>query len=222
MAAHLLRRAPDLGVVPWGVSFHVGSQQRDPAQWDKALADAADLFRDLEAVGVELGMVNLGGGFPVRYRDGVPPPSSYGPAIMDAVRRHFGNRLPFLIAEPGRSLVADAGVIQTEVVLVARKGDGNPRRWVYLDVGRFGGLAETAGDAIRYPIAGHRDGPTGPVIVAGPTCDGADVLYEQAPYELPLDLAIGDRLEIGCAGAYTTTYASTGFNGFAPLEEHYV
>jgi ornithine decarboxylase len=222
MAADLLRRAPGLGVVPWGVSFHVGSQQRDPAQWDRALADAALLFRDLEAVGVELGMVNLGGGFPISYRDGVPPPSSYGPVILDAVRRHFGNRLPFLIAEPGRSLVGDAGVIQTEVALVAQKGDGDPRRWVYLDIGRFGGLAETAGDAIRYPIAGHREGPTGPVILAGPTCDGADVLYERTPYELPLDLAVGDRLEIACAGAYTTTYASTGFNGFPPLEEHYV
>jgi ornithine decarboxylase len=223
MAADLLARARDMGVVPWGVSFHVGSQQKDPGQWDKALAEAAALFRELEAVGIELGMVNLGGGFPTPYRADVPDAAAYGEAILAAVRRHFGNRLPlFLIAEPGRGLVGNAGVIATEVVLISDKGDGDGRRWVYLDVGKFGGLAETMDEAIQYPILSRRGGPTGPVILAGPTCDSADVLYERARYELPLALEIGDRLEVGSAGAYTTTYAAVGFNGFAPLAEHYV
>jgi ornithine decarboxylase len=222
MAADLLARARGLGVVPWGVSFHVGSQQKDPGQWDKALAEAASLFKELEAVGIELGMVNLGGGFPASYRSDVPGAEVYGEAILAAVRRHFGNRLPFLIAEPGRGLVGNAGVIATEVVLIAEKGDGDERRWVYLDVGKFGGLAETMDEAIQYPIASRRGGPTGPVILAGPTCDSADVLYERARYELPLGLEIGDRLEIASAGAYTTTYSAIGFNGFAPLGEHYV
>ena len=66
--------------------------------------------------------------------------------------RHFGNRLPFLIAEPGRGMVGNAGVIQTEVVLIADKGGGDARRWVYLDIGKFGGLAETMDEAIQYPI----------------------------------------------------------------------
>ena len=138
------------------------------------------------------------------------------------MRRHFGNRLPFLIAEPGRGMVGNAGVIQTEVVLIAEKGDGDDRRWVYLDIGKFGGLAETMDEAIQYPIETRRHGPTAPVILAGPTCDSADVLYERARYELPLDLAIGDRLEIRATGAYTTTYAAVGFNGFAPLAAHYI
>ena len=222
MARDLLARARDLGVVPWGVSFHVGSQQNDPAAWDSALAEAAGLFHELEAVGVELGMVNLGGGFPTAYRAAIPEPEAYGRAIMDSVRRHFGNRLPFLIAEPGRGLVGNAGVIQTEVVLIATKGDGDPRRWVYLDIGKFGGLAETLEEAIRYPIVSHRDGATAPVILAGPTCDSADVLYERSGYDLPLALAVGDRLEIRAAGAYTSTYATVGFNGFEPLRCHYV
>lgn len=222
MARDLLTRAAGLDLIPWGVSFHVGSQQRDPAAWDRALAEAAGLFHELEAVGVELGMVNLGGGFPASYRNPVPETAAYGGAILEAVRRHFGNRLPFLIAEPGRGLVGNAGVIQTEVVLIADKGDGDGRRWVFLDVGKFGGLAETMDEAIQYPIASRRGGATGPVILAGPTCDSADVLYERSRYELPLALEIGDRLEIAAAGAYTATYAAVAFNGFEPLRAHYV
>jgi ornithine decarboxylase len=60
------------------------------------------------------------------------------------------------------------------------------------------------------------------VILAGPTCDSVDVMYEKADYRLPLDLKIGDRITFLSAGAYTTTYASIGFNGFAPLREHYI
>ena len=109
-------------------------------------------------------------------------------------------------------------MIQTEVVLVAQKGDGDSRRWIYLDVGRFGGLAETAGDAIRYPVTSRRPGPTGPVILAGPTCDSADILYEKTEYKLPLSLKPGDKVEILSTGAYTTTYSSVAFNGFQPLK----
>ncbi|MEK0085982.1 type III PLP-dependent enzyme [Benzoatithermus flavus] len=222
MAKDLLARAATLDVVPWGVSFHVGSQQKNPKAWDSALAEAASLFRELEAIGVELGMVNLGGGFPTPYRSDVPEIGAYAHEIMEAVRRHFGNRLPFLIAEPGRGLVGNAGVIQTEVVLIAEKGDADGRRWVYLDIGKFGGLAETMDEAIQYPIHSHRKGAPVPVILAGPTCDSADVLYERAPYTLPADLAIGDRLEIEATGAYTTTYSTVGFNGFEPLRSYYI
>jgi ornithine decarboxylase len=96
-------------------------------------------------------------------------------------------------------------------------------RWVYLDIGRFGGLAETEGEAIKYRIVtSHDGGATGPVAIAGPTCDGADILYERSNYRLPLALASGDRVELLSAGAYVTTYASQCFNGFAPLAEYYV
>jgi ornithine decarboxylase len=94
---------------------------------------------------------------------------------------------------------------------------------VYLDIGRFGGLAETEGEAIKYRIITAHDGtPMGPVAIAGPTCDGADILYEKANYRLPLALASGDRVELLSTGAYVTTYASQRFNGFAPLAEHYL
>jgi ornithine decarboxylase len=129
-----------------------------------------------------------------------------------------------MIIEPGRSLVGDSGVIQTEVVLISKKSFApDEARWVYLDVGKFGGLAETMDEAIKYRIrTPHDGGETGPVILAGPTCDSMDILYERADYHLPKDLAVGDKVEILAAGAYTATYASVGFNGFPPLKSYYI
>jgi ornithine decarboxylase len=220
MAKALLYAASKQGVVPHGVSFHVGSQQRDPGQWDFAIQQAAKLFHELEAKGVQLTMLNIGGGFPTKYRRDLPSMIDYGKAIHESLGRHFGNRIPDIIVEPGRQMVGDAGIIQTEVVLISRKSAGDKRRWVYLDIGKFGGLAETMDEAIQYPITTPRKGPRERVILAGPTCDSMDVLYERADYRLPLDLEIGDKLEIRAAGAYTTTYASVAFNGFEPLRTY--
>ena len=117
---------------------------------------------------------------------------------------------------------SDLGVIQTEVVLISKKSAEDKKRWVYLDIGKFGGLAETMDEAIQYPIVSERKGAPMPVILAGPTCDSADILYEKADYRLPSDLQIGDKVEIRAAGAYTTTYASVAFNGFEPLKTYCV
>ena len=139
------------------------------------------------------------------------------------MRKHFGNRIPETIIEPGRGLVGNAGVIEAEVVLVSKKSGKDETRWVYLDIGRFGGLAETLDESIRYPIRTPRDGDeVGPCVLAGPTCDSADVLYEKRPYELPISLEVGDTVLIEGAGAYTATYASVAFNGFAPLRTHHI
>jgi len=226
MARDLLLKAPSLGLVPFGLSFHVGSQQRDPTRWDAAVAETAKLFRELEAQGVELRMVNLGGGFPARYRKRVPSIAKYAQEIRDALLRHFGNRVPEnLIMEPGRGMVGEAGVVHSEVVLISRKSAADAKRWVYLDIGKFGGMAETMDESIQYQVVTQRAGPlpaTGPVILAGPTCDSMDVMYEKADYRLPIDLKCGDKVSFLSAGAYTTTYASVAFNGFAPLKEYYI
>ena len=117
-------------------------------------------------------MVNLGGGFPVRYRDEVPGIDDFGRAIMGAMTAHFGNALPEMVIEPGRFIVGDAGVVSAEVVLVSRRAPDDPVRWVYLDIGRFGGLAETEGEAIKYRIrTPHGETRAGPVVIAGPSCD---------------------------------------------------
>jgi len=218
MAADLLVRAGELGLDAYGLSFHVGSQQTDLTQYDKALAGAAQLFERLAARGVALRLVNMGGGFPSRYRTDVPSIPAYGAAIREALARHFGNNQPDVIVEPGRGVVGDAGVIQAEVVLVSEKGGTDNRRWVYLDVGKFHGLAETMDEAIKYRLVTPKDGDeTAPVVLAGPTCDSADILYEKADYRLPKGLMAGDKVWILATGAYTTTYSAVGFNGFPPL-----
>ena len=145
-------------------------------------------------------------------------------SIFGALRKHFGNNIPETIIEPGRGMVGNAGVIKSEVVLISQARPTNDNvRWVYLDIGKFGGLAETMDEAIRYPITTPRDGDqTAPCVLAGPTCDSADVLYEKTPYALPVSLAIGDEVLIESCGAYTTTYSTIGFNGFPPLQSYVI
>jgi ornithine decarboxylase len=148
---------------------------------------------------------------------------TYGNAIFKSLRKHFGNRIPETIIEPGRGMVGNAGVIETEVVLVSKKAEEDDVRWVYLDIGKFGGLAETMDESIRYPIRTPRDGAeTAPCVLAGPTCDSMDVLYEREPYPLPVSLEIGDKLLIEGTGAYTATYSSVAFNGFNPLKTFHI
>lgn len=218
MAAELLIRAQQLGLTPYGVSFHVGSQQTDPTQWHAPIGQVAKLFAELAHEGVELQMINLGGGFPARYHAKVPVLEIYAQRITNALHDYFGETLPSVILEPGRSMVAEAGVLQSEVILISRKSHDDPKRWVYLDVGKFGGLAETMDETIKYRLRVPGDHQkTGSVILAGPTCDSADVMYDKANYEMPLDLRAGDKIQFLSTGAYTNTYASVGFNGFEPM-----
>jgi ornithine decarboxylase len=177
MAVDVLEHALKLGLEPYGVSFHVGSQQRNQHAWDRALASAAAVFKECGERGMNLSMVNLGGGFPTKYLKNVPTVKTYGNAIFKALRKHFGNRIPETIIEPGRGMVGNAGMIEAEVVLVSKKSEEDDVRWVYLDIGKFGGLAETMDESIRYPIRTPRDGDAmAACVLAGPTCDSADVL----------------------------------------------
>ncbi len=221
MAVDVLEHAHRAGLQAYGVSFHVGSQQANTEAWDGALASAAMIFRECAVRGIGLSMVNLGGGFPTQYLKAVPGVESYGDAIFRALTKHFGNRIPETIIEPGRGMVGNAGMIEAEVVLVSRKSaDADEVRWVYLDIGKFGGLAETMDESIRYAIRTDHDADRmAPCVIAGPTCDSVDVLYEKQHYPLPVSLSIGDKVLIEGAGAYTTTYAAVAFNGFPPLRQ---
>ncbi|WP_439597267.1 type III PLP-dependent enzyme [Falsiroseomonas sp.] len=223
MAKELMVKAAEWGLDPYGISFHVGSQQTQTGAYEAAIARVAMIFTDLKDAGINLRMVNLGGGYPVRYRAEVPEIDAFGDAIMGAMTEHFGNALPEMVIEPGRFMVGDAGVVSSEVVLVSRKSEDDPVRWVYLDIGRFGGLAETEGESIRYAFQTPHDGSEeGPVTIAGPTCDSTDTLYEKSNYRLPMALDAGDQVQLLSTGAYVTTYASQAFNGFRPLAEHYI
>src|ERR1700687_3024821 len=222
-APDILELAHRRGLVPHGVSFHVGSQQHNVEAWDRALASTAAIFRSCAERGITLAMANLCVGSPPKYIRKTPKLESYGKAIFKSLRKHFGNNLPNTIVEPGRGLVGNAGIIEAEVVLIAKRSPEDEVRWVYLDIGKFHGLAETIGESIRYPIRTAKDrDETAPCIIAGPTCDSVDVLYEKTPYPLPVSLAIGDKVLIEAAGAYTSTYSSVGFNGYPPLRQYVI
>lgn len=221
MAIDLLILARDLGLEPYGVSFHVGSQQRDIGVWDAAIAKVKVIFERLaEEDGINLKMINLGGGFPANYMVKTHELEAYAKEILRFIQEDFGEDVPQIILEPGRSLVSNAGILVSEVVLISHKSNVSLYRWVYTDVGKFSGLIETIDEAIKYPLYTDKSGETEEVILAGPTCDSADILYEDYKYALPLNLAIGDRLYWFTTGAYTTTYSAIAFNGFPPLKAY--
>ncbi len=223
MSMDLIILARDLGLVPYGLSFHVGSQQRDIGTWDAAIGKVKVIFERLrEEDGIELKMINMGGGFPASYVTKANDLATYAQEITRFLKESFGENLPRIIIEPGRSLVSDAGVLVSEVVLISRKSRTALNRWVYTDVGKFSGLIETMGESIKYPIYTGRKGEVEEVILAGPTCDSADILYEDYKYKLPLNLAISDRLYWLSTGAYTQTYSAVEFNGFPPLESYFI
>ncbi|MBD5772095.1 type III PLP-dependent enzyme [Marinomonas colpomeniae] len=223
MAMDLLVLAKELGLTPYGVSFHVGSQQRDIGAWDAAIASVKVIFERLkEEEGITLQMINMGGGFPANYITRTNELSTYAEEITRFLEEDFGTELPRIILEPGRSLISNAGVLVSEVVLISRKSNTALNRWVFTDVGKFSGLIETLDESIKYPIYVDKKGELEEVIIAGPTCDSADIMYENYKYGLPLNLAIGDRMYWLSTGAYTTTYSAIEFNGFPPLASYYL
>ena len=129
-ALDLIVRAHDRGLDPLGVAFHVGSQQTDPSQWRQPLMDAATLSRAAERRGIALSRIDIGGGFPAQYRGRILPLDRYAGTIHRALADAFGVSCPAVMIQPGRALVAEAGVIQTEVVLVVRRTPDAPARWV--------------------------------------------------------------------------------------------
>lgn len=223
MAMDLLILARDLGLVPYGVSFHVGSQQREIGAWDSALNKAKVIFERLKKEdNIELKLINMGGGFPANYITRTNELSVYADEITRFLKEDFGDNLPEIIIEPGRSLISNAGVLVSEVVLISRKSRTALHRWVYTDVGKFNGLIETLDEAIKFPIWTDKTGEGEDCVIAGPTCDSADIMYEHHKYPLPLNLASGDRMYWFSTGAYTTTYSAVEFNGFPPLKDYYI
>ncbi|MDD5568903.1 MAG: type III PLP-dependent enzyme [Candidatus Pacebacteria bacterium] len=217
----LALKAKKLGLIPYGLSFHVGSQQRDIGQWDDAIAQCKYLFSSLEDADISLKMINLGGGFPSDY---VQPTNSieiYAKEITRFLKEDFGENMPQIIVEPGRSIVGDAGVIVSEVIMISRKSTANHYNWIYLDIGKFGGLIETIDESIKYPIFTDNQRQKQDlieVILAGPTCDSMDIMYENYRYQMDKDLKEGDKVYILTAGAYTASYSSVCFNGIPPLQ----
>ena len=215
-AVELMQSARSRGLEPYGIAYHVGSQMTQPRAWQDATRRAAAVLRELQAHGITLRMLNIGGGFPARYTDPVPDLADYGACIRQAVARH----LPYpiqLCAEPGRALVAEAGVLVATIIGTAERGG---RSWLHLDVGAFNGMMETllTQNRLVYPLADSRATDERCAYhITGPTCDSQDTMFLGVP--LSRGLVPGDQVYIYTAGAYTTCYAST-FNGFSAPTTH--
>jgi ornithine decarboxylase len=211
-AVALLRAARDAGLRPYGLAFHVGSQMLAPAAWDAALQQAGTVLTELAADGIRLELLDLGGGFPARYADAEPPPlADFAAVISTGIARYLPYRPPVLAIEPGRALAAEAGVMVATVIGLAERAG---RRWVHLDVGAFNGFMEAleSGNQLRFPVTDSRgSADREPAHLTGPTCDSQDTIMFDVP--LSVDLEVEDRVFLGTAGAYTTSYASD-FNGF--------
>ncbi|MBQ7612091.1 MAG: type III PLP-dependent enzyme [Spirochaetaceae bacterium] len=223
MAYDLIITARNLGLVPYGISFHVGSQQRDIDQWNEALVKTRYLMDSLEEEDITIQMINMGGGFPAHYVTPANELEDYAKEITRYLQEDFGEDRPRIILEPGRSLVGDSGVLVAEVVMVSKKSNTALFKWVYLDAGVMNGLFETIGESIKYPIITSKDGAgvkTGEVVIAGPTCDSMDIMYEDYKYTMPKSLKAGDRVYFLSTGAYTSSYASVEFNGFPPIKTY--
>jgi ornithine decarboxylase len=229
--AELLLKAKKLGANKIGVSFHVGSQQKSPDAWRRALLDVKIVYDILAKNNVSLDIINLGGGFPapgylntsdeqVNYSF-----QEYGCAINDYIQSIFVDysNISFM-CEPGRYLLAEAGCIKSQVVLRSDKlSEGSLSRWLYLDVGKFNGLYEATD--IKHPIIydPKHDAELVPTILSGPTCDSDDMLSLKNDYhKLPENINTGDFLIFASTGAYSNSYASVGFNGIPPLTEFYI
>jgi ornithine decarboxylase len=208
-ARDIIAVAAQLGADLAGVTFHAGSQCRNPENWRVGMEKARTLFDAMTKAGLRPRLLDIGGGFPVRHVKQIPSIEVIGEVVKEALRA-FPDDVQ-VIAEPGRYLVSDAGYFVCRVLGTATRSG---KRWMHWDAGLFGGVIETT-EGLKYKIRTDRAGPDIAWNVAGPTCDSVDVVMRDEP--LPSDLQEGDFIYIRNAGAYTTAYAS-GFNGF-PLPE---
>jgi len=221
----LIQKAFKMGLKPYGISFHVGSQQRSVWQWNEALVSVAQIFSLAKDKGIQLEMVNMGGGFPASYINKTNSIKEYAEEIIHYFNNNFNGQVSEIIVEPGRALVGNAGVLVSEIINISKKSRSDSHRWVYLDAGKFNGLIETMDEGTKYPVVIAEErvkNRVGEVILAGPTCDGVDIMYEKSRYKLPLNIQSGQRLYWLTAGAYTSSIASVEFNGFPPIKSYFM
>jgi ornithine decarboxylase len=205
----IIATAAKLGADLAGVTFHAGSQCRNPENWRVGMEKARTVFDSMLKAGLRPRLLDIGGGFPVRHVKPIPSVEVIGEVVNEALKA-FPEDVQ-VIAEPGRYLVSDAGYFVCRVLGTATRSG---KRWMHWDAGLFGGVIETT-EGLKYKIRTDRSGPDIAWNVAGPTCDSVDVVMREEP--LPSDLQEGDFIYLRNAGAYTTAYASE-FNGF-PLPE---
>jgi ornithine decarboxylase len=208
-AIRLLLAARRRGLRPSGISFHVGSQCLDPHDFHPAIASIRELYDEAMDIGMDIQLIDIGGGFPAPYRgQSLMPLASYCDIVNDALRSHFEGLPARIIAEPGRALCAEGLTLVTRVI---GKSVREGTIWYYLDDGLYGSFSAKRPGHTDFDliVENHASTPLYRCVVAGPTCDSGDVLYRD--YLLP-ELEIGAIVMVPSMGAYTSASAC-GFNG---------
>lgn len=218
--APLLHRAKELGLKPYGISFHVGSQASDGMAWSHALQSVSDVMKELQSMDITIDIVNIGGGFPCTYalNSVVPQVSDIAKTVQEAWKK-----LPYqpgMILEPGRGIIADTGILVATIIGKVQRKEST---WLFLDAGCYNALFETMAyqGSTRYQVTSMRtsDGAGETIFaLAGPTGDSEDVITREAL--LPNDIAVGDKLVFYKVGAYSLVNASP-FNGFPRPEVYF-
>jgi ornithine decarboxylase len=208
-AIDMLIKAHRLGLVPTGVSFHVGSQCLRVENYIDALEISAIIFRDARLKQLPLEVLDIGGGFAIPQSPKDNDPFDETASVVSRELERLFDPNVRVIAEPGRFL---AGPAATLVMRVIGKAIRENKHWYYLDDGLYGGLNGLVFDHAKYDFQVLKSGPTRLSTLAGPTCDSFDIIARGE--ELP-ELDIGDVVYVESAGAYTVASASS-FNGFAP------
>ena len=190
-----------------GLSFHVGSQCMHPISYAKGISEIGNIIKRTKIVP---DIINVGGGFPTIYPDLVPQPmQSYFDEINKGLKNLKLQKLPEIICEPGRSLVAESG--STIVRVNLRK-----KQKLYINDGTYGTLFDAGTPNIVYPSRVIKNGRVISKKLTsfdfyGPTCDSMD--YMKGPFILPNNIKENDYIELGQLGAYGLTFR-TQFNGF--------
>lgn len=220
-AAFLMEYAVKLGLKPYGLTFHTGSQTTSESAWEIALQVCGNVLKELNKRGIKLDLLNMGGGFPTKYNGPVPTIPDISKTILRSISDYIPYRLELAI-EPGRALIANSAVMASTVIERNERGSKN---WLFLDTSAFHGLLETmpCQGGLVYPVKTSID--TTPFTekidytVTGPTCDSLDTIFHNL--SLPNTMSVDDRMYIGSTGAYTLCFASV-FNGFKPPKVYFI
>lgn len=208
-ALPLLIRAKKLGLKPRGIAFHVGSQCTNNGNYLQALEISAAIFREAKNEGLELDILDIGGGFPIRYfdKDTHPNFEMITRSIRTELKRLFDKKVQ-IIAEPGRFFAGPSGILVTQVVGRAFR---NNKNYYYLNCGIYQDFSGIVFDHSKYEFKTLRRGQKFLSTLAGPTCDSFDVI--SLSEELP-ELDVGNVIYVKNIGAYSNASAVPAFNGF--------
>ncbi len=209
-AVDLILESFDTGLVVEGISFHVGSQCNNFENYIQALQLSAAILKEALTRGHKINIVDIGGGFPVRYNNKAKSFKILAKKLNTEIDRLFPKTTEIL-AEPGRFMVANAGTLVAKIIGKALR-DG--KTCYYLDDGVYHTFSGIVFDHCQYPLKSFKDGEKKVSSVFGPTCDAFDTI--SVAEELP-ELEIGDFLYAENIGAYSLA-SSTYFNGFPPAK----